>query len=284
MPGSEAPDLAAELTAALRAVRDAGAIGLARFRKRVRVQRKADGTPVTEVDLAIAVLLRERLLASFPEDGWLSEEGERTRDWLTRHRVWIVDPLDGTGGFLRGEPFWCIAVALVIGHVPVLGVIHAPALEHTWHAVAGQGAFRDDVSIHVSDRAQLAGARIIGPAVVKKPHCWAEPWPEVTVRRYPSLALRLAFVADASGEHGADAMLAPGRKNVWDVAAGDVIVREAGGKVTDVAGVPLRYDDETAKVNGIVAASEILFDRVLMRAKGFRCGGRKRGKHEGRTA
>ena len=259
---------------ALHAVRDAGGIGLARFRRKVQVRQKPDGTPVTDVDLAIDALLRERLLAAFPEDGWLSEEGERRRDWLSRRRVWIVDPLDGTGGFLRGEPFWCIALALLIDHTPVLGVIHAPALGQTWHAVAGAGAFRDDMPIHVSTRAQLAGARIIGPAAIRKPRCWAVPWPEVTVRRYPSLALRLAFVADATGAHGADAMLAPGRKNYWDVAAGDIIARESGGKVTDAAGMPLRYDDETAKVNGIVAAGEGLFAEVLRRAKGFRCGGR----------
>ena len=276
MPASEAPDFSAELDVALRAAREAGQIGLARFRRKVRVQHKPDGTPVTEVDLAIDALLRERLLAAFPQDGWLSEEGEKGCHWLSCRRAWIVDPLDGTGGFLRREPFWCVAIALVVDHAPVLGVIHAPALEHTWHAVAGGGAFRDAVPIHVSDRAQLEDARIIGPMAVQKPRCWAEPWPQVSVRRYPSLALRLAFVADAAGEHGADAMLAPGRKNYWDVAAGDVIVREAGGLVTDIDGTPLRYDAEAAKVNGIVAAGRGLFEQVLTRGKGFRCGGKGR--------
>ncbi len=275
MPGSETPDLSTELTMAMHAVREAGSIGLARFRRKVQVRQKPDGTPVTDVDLAIDALLRERLLAAFPEDGWLSEEGERRRDWLFRRRVWIVDPLDGTGGFLRGEPFWCIALALLIDHRPVLGVIHAPALGQTWHAVAGAGAFRDDMPIHVSTRAQLAGARIIGPAAIRKARCWDASWPEVTVRRYPSLALRMAFVADGT----ADAMLAPGRKNTWDVAAGDILVREAGGRVADASGRPLRYDDETAKVNGVVAAGEGLFGEVLARVKGFRCGGRQGHVH-----
>ena len=275
MPGSDAPsagpapDLSAELASALAAAREAGEIGLSRFRSKVKMERKPDGSPVTEVDLAIDALLRERLLSAFPQDGWLSEEGEKGCRWLTCRRAWIVDPLDGTGGFLRGEPYWCIAIALIIDHAPVLGVIHAPALEHTWHASVGQGAFRDDLPIHVSDRTELTGARIIGPAAVRKPHCWNAPWPEVEVRRYPSLALRLAFVADAT----ADAMLAPGRKNYWDVAAGDIIVHEAGGRVADATGEPLRYDDEAAKVHGVAAAGGGLFGPVLKRLQGFRCGG-----------
>jgi len=267
---ANAPDLAAEMAAALEAARAAGEIGLARLHQKVRVQRKADGSPVTEVDLAIDALLRERLLSTFPEDGWLSEEGEKGCHWLSCHRAWIVDPLDGTSGYLRGEPYWCIAIALLIDHAPVLGVLHAPALGRTWHAAAGRGAFCDDAPIHVSDRARLAGARIIGPAAIRKARCWDASWPEVTVRRYPSLALRMAFVADGT----ADAMLAPGRKNTWDVAAGDILVREAGGRVADASGRPLRYDDETAKVNGVVAAGEGLFGEVLARVKGFRCGGR----------
>ena len=279
MPASEAPDFSTELDVALRAAREAGEIGLARFRKRVRVERKTDGSPVTEVDLAIDALLRERLLAAFPRDGWLSEEGEKGCHWLSCRRAWIVDPLDGTGGYLRGEPYWCIAIALVIDHTPALGVIHAPALGHTWHAVARRGACRDEVPIHAGHRTELTGARVIGPAAIRETRCWTDPWPEVAVRRYPSLALRMAFVADGT----ADAMLAPGRKNYWDVAAGEVIVREAGGRVADAAGMPLHYDDEAAKVNGVAAAGENLFDQVLERLKGFRCGGRGHHRFGGGT-
>ena len=273
MPGNETPDLATELAAARRAAQAAGAIGLAHFHKKVKVNHKGDGSPVTEVDLAIDALLREHLLSAFPADGWLSEEGERNDRWLSCRRAWIVDPLDGTGGYLRGEPFWCIAIALVIDHAPVLGVIHAPALGHTWHAVAGGGAFRDDAPIHVSARRRLEGARLIGPMAVNKPRCWARPWPPVSVRRYPSLALRLAFVADAAGEHGADAMLALGHKNYWDVAAGEVLVREAGGTVTDASGAALRYDDAAMQVDGVIAAGTALAAPLLTYARGFRCNG-----------
>ena len=276
-PGA-ATELSAALAVALAAARAAGEIGARHFRRRVRVERKADGTPVTEVDLAIDALLRARILGAFPQDGWLSEEGEKGRQWLDRRRAWVVDPLDGTSGYLRGEPHWCVALALLVDHRPVLGVLHAPALESTWWATAAGGAFLNGERIRASGRTELEGAEVIGPKAVSRADCWRTPWPRVRVRRYPSLALRLALVADGS----ADAMLAPGRKNYWDVAAGDVIVREAGGRVADLRGAPLRYEAETAKVNGIVAAGEGLFEAVLHRAKGFRCGDRAHGRHGGR--
>ncbi len=289
MPDNEShppaiPDLSNELAAALEvalaAAREAGEIGRRHFRHNVRVERKPDGSPVTEVDLAIDALLRKRIMGAFPEDGWLSEEGEKGRQWLCHRRTWVIDPLDGTSGFLRGEPHWCVALALLIDHVPVLGVLHAPALDATWWASAGGGAFLNGERIHVSERTELAGSHIIGPAAVKRPECWEKPWPQVEVRRYPSLALRMAFVADGS----ADAMLAPGRKNYWDVAAGDIIVREARGRVSDIAGAPLRYDEKTMRVNGLIAAGKGLFDEIRSRAAGFRCGhgSRRRDKGKGK--
>ena len=134
-------DVRAELDAALRmalaAAREGGEIGLGHFRRKVRVQRKPDGTPVTEVDMAIDAVLRQRILGAFPQDGWLSEEGEKGCHWLSCRRAWIVDPLDGTSGYLRGEPYWCVAIALLIDRLPVLGVMHAPALHGT--CTRGQG-------------------------------------------------------------------------------------------------------------------------------------------------
>ena len=275
-------ELAAALRVILPAVREAGAIGLSHFRKEVRVEHKADGSPVTEVDLAIDALLRERISKAFPEDGWLSEEGEKGCHWLSCRRAWVVDPLDGTRGFLHGKPHWCIAVALLVTHVPVLGVLHAPAMNSTWWATLGGGAFMDGERLHVSRREKLEGSRIIGPMAITRPECWDDPWPRVQVRRYPSLALRLAFVADGR----ADAMLAPGGKNYWDVAAGDILVREAGGRVTDITGAALRYDAEAARVNGVIAAGEGLFDIIRAHAVGFRCAGRgrKRGGRCGNEA
>ena len=275
MPGSDAQngnkgraDLPALLDTALDAARQAGELANARFCTDVRCKRKADGSPVTEVDLAVDALLRERLLGALPGAGWLSEESTQGDAWRRHERVWVVDPLDGTSGFLRRDRHWCIAIALLERGVPVLGVIHAPALGHSWWAHAGGGAFLDGAPARVSTRPTLEGATLIGPKSIANPAMWAKPWPPVTVRRYPSLALRLAYVASAE----ADGMLALGGKNYWDVAAGDIIVREAGGRVADITGAPLIYADAGARVNGVIAAPPALFARMAALARGWRGG------------
>ena len=280
MPGNEdngldTTALQALLHEVLAAAREAGALAVQRFCTDVHCERKADGSPVTEVDWAVDALLRERLMAALPEAGWLSEESTAGDDWLAHRQVWCIDPLDGTGGYLRRDPHWCISVALLQDGTPVLGVIHAPALERTWQAALGNGALMNGMTARVSNRQGLKGARIIGPKRILDASAWETPWPPVEVRRYPSLALRLAYVA--SGE--ADGMLALGGKNYWDVAAGEIIVREAGGLVSDVEGERLRYDVAAARVNGVIAAPEQLFDEMLALAKGWRgCDhARKRG-------
>ena len=282
MPDSEAAtpppanDLPALLERTLAAAREASELAAARFCTDVRCEHKADGSPVTEVDLAVDALLRQRLMAALPDAGWLSEESTQGHGWLARERVWVVDPLDGTGGFLRRDPHWCVAIALVEHGRAVLGVIHAPALERTWWAAAGHGAFVNGAAARVSARQELEGARLIGPKSLLNAAAWDVPWPAVQVRRYPSLALRLAFV----GSGDADGMIAPGGKNYWDVAAGDVIVREAGGKAGDMQGRALRYDHASARVGGVIAAPAALFEEMAALARGWRGCGRhgKRGK------
>ncbi len=279
MPDSEdatspAADLPHLLDATLAAARKAGELAAARFCTEVRCQRKSDGSPVTEVDLAVDALLRERLMAALPEAGWLSEESTQGHGWLRHERVWVVDPLDGTGGFLRRDPHWCIAIALIEQGRAVLGVIHAPALERTWWAHARGGALINDTTARVSARTTLQGARIIGPKRLLDASAWETPWPPLEVRRYPSLALRLAYVA--SGD--ADGMIALGGKNYWDVAAGDIIVREAGGVAGDMQGRSLRYDHASARVGGVIAAPEGLFGEMAALAKGWR-GCCQHGKH-----
>ncbi len=278
MPASEdARELRRLLQATLDAAREGGEIAMARFRAKVHCERKADGTPVSEVDLAVDALLRERLMAALPEAGWLSEESTVDDGWLARERAWVVDPLDGTGGYLRCDPHWCCAIALLEDGAPVLGVIHAAALGRTWWAARGLGAFVNGTRARVSPREELEGASLVAPASVRKPTSWRTPWPQVRTRRYPSLALRLAKVA--SGEM--DGMLALGEKRYWDVASGDIIVREAGGRVSDARGQPLRYDRSQARVDGVIAAPPSLFGPMLALTRGWRgCSDRHgKGKH-----
>ena len=113
-----------------------------RWQGEVRQWEKAPGHPVCDVDLAADDMLRERLMALDPEAGWLSEESADDAERLTRVRVWVVDPIDGTRDFLRGRAGWAVSVALVEGGRPLIGVLDAPARNEHWLAQAGSGAWR----------------------------------------------------------------------------------------------------------------------------------------------
>ena len=263
MPGAEDSDM----DLALAAIRRGGEIALSYFRKGPRWHRKPDNTPVCEADLAVDEALRTMLLQARPDYGWLSEETRDDAARLHKKRVWVLDPVDGTRSYLSGEATWCISLALVEDGKPVIGLIWAPALDRLWQAKAGGGAFENGRAIHVSSRETLKSARLIAPAFVHDPTRWQTPWPEdVFTMRLPSLALRLAFVASAE----VDGMFAPGRKSEWDLAAGDLIVREAGGVISDARGRPIVYNREDPHPFGVVAANPTLHEKIVQRLAGLK--------------
>ena len=272
------PDADADLELAIEAAREAGRIALGYFRKSPRWHEKADRSPVSEADLAVDAALKDMLLSACPDDGWLSEETADDPARLKKSRLWVLDPLDGTRGFLLNDPHWCVSLALVVDHRPVIGVIHAPALGRTWSAAQGKGAFLDGGRIQVSGRAGLAGAHVIGPRYIHDARLWGRPWPDVSVTRLPSLALRLARVASAD----ADAMIAPGYKSDWDIAAGDIIIREAGGVVTDARGEKIIYNRESTRPFGVIAANARLHGALLQLMKTCKGHGGRRAAHKGK--
>ncbi len=250
----------------MEAAREAGDIAMGYFRKQPAWRRKADNTPVSEADMAVDAALRERLLKARPDYGWLSEETEDDLTRLEKSRVWVLDPVDGTRGFLQDNPNWCVSLALVEDRRPVIGVIHAPALGLTWTAQKGRGAALNAKPIHVSQRTDLAGARIVGPRYILDPARWGAPWPKISLLRLPSLALRLARVASAD----AAAMAAPGHKSDWDIAAGDIIIHEAGGILTDAEGKTILYNRAETRPFGVAAANPALHQQILARLKTFK--------------
>lgn len=223
-----------ELLPAMRsAAREAGAMALDWFsageKTRARIEWKGGVSPVCEADFAVDNFLRERLGSLMPEAGWLSEETADSPGRMDRPRLFIVDPIDGTRAFISGDPRWAISVALVENGRPAVAVLHMPAAQLTFEAVAGGGALLNGRRISVSARERLTGARIAGPPRLMDNMASAgldfsrEP-------KIPSLAYRLARVA--AGE--IDAGIASTDAWDWDIAAADLIVREAGGLLTDL--------------------------------------------------
>lgn len=244
------------------AVRQAGIIALRDFRSGQKGWTKHDGTPVSETDLAVDRLLEQRLRSAYPAYGWLSEESADTGERLVRDRVWVVDPIDGTSAFLEGGEGWCIAVALVERGRPIVAGILKPVTGEYFSAVLGAGARLDGSLIRASLRDRLEGASLLIKPRVLALDIWPRPWPSVRSAMTPSIALRLCRVASGH-EDGAFAL---GRKSDWDLAAGDLIVHEAGGRMTDLTGSTMLYNRREVRQDGFVAAGSVLFEDLLSHA------------------
>ena len=216
---------------------------------------------MSEADLAVNALLKERLLSLRPDYGWLSEETRDNPDRLARRRVWVVDPIDGTRDFLRGRSGWAVSVALVEDGQPVLGVLAAPARSQFFIAEAGQGAWLNDRRIEVSDCADIAHCRLPGDPATIAAKWWPEPWGPLTVEKPNGLALRIAKVASDE----ADSFFEGRPMGEWDIAAAALILTESGGVITDRDGQPLLFNKPDPKLRGVVAATPALHAEVVRR-------------------
>lgn len=254
-------DLDADLALLKAAVREAGALALRYFRRGPAVWQKSDGTPVSEADIAVDGHLRQRLRSERPDYGWLSEETADDPARLARGRVWVVDPIDGTRAFLEGVPHFCHAAALVENGTPVVSVLFNPAEDQFYEAVAHRGARLNGAPIRVSDRGQIDGCRMAAFGPMFKHPAWQQPWPEMAIIQRDSVAWRLALVA--SGD--ADAAIGLNTKNDWDLAAADLMVREAGGVVTSHDGKTLAFNNRVPQQPSFLAAGPRLHAALLAR-------------------
>lgn len=252
-------DLHADLDLAIRAAREAGAALMHYFRRAGEVWYKGPDQPVTAADLAADRMLRDALLGERPSYGWLSEESVDSPDRLGKSRVWVVDPLDGTRSFVEGKPEFAVSVGLASGGEAILGVVFNPATDELYQAAAGGGAFLNGEPIRVSPLA--GGLRPVAVASgfeieTREFAPFREVW---DTRVLGSTTCKMVRVADGR----AHVFLSPGEKQEWDVCAADRIVREAGGRVTDLAGAEIRYNRPDPRVRGVLVTGGIPHDEVL---------------------
>lgn len=228
------------------------------FRAGVRSWQKHGDSVVCDADIAIDALLLQRLRALGPEHGWFSEETVDAPERLGRPTLWVVDPIDGTRAFIAGDPDWVVSVALVAGDRPIAAALHAPVTDELFVAAAGRGATLNGVRIAARDSASLVDARVAGPRPMLDQIAGVENG-FVRVPRIRSLALRLARVA--SGE--LDAAVASGNSNDWDLAAADLLVHEAGGRLTEIDGSIPRYNMARPVHGPLAAAGRNLHPKLL---------------------
>ncbi len=230
------------------AVREAGALALQTFKGELKSWTKGGSSPVSEADLAVDALLRERLLA-IHDVGWLSEETEDDPARLDETDVWIVDPIDGTRAYLAGLPDWAVSAALVSGGRPIVAALYAPVTDELFLSIAGRGATVNGTPIATSTGDQRAGAAFSGAK--RRLDSLAAVEPRIaTAPRVPSLALRLARVATGA----LDGTFAAPNSHDWDLAAADLLVHEAGGLMTTLTGQSVIYNRPDPVHAALVAA------------------------------
>ncbi len=233
------------------AVRQAGQAILAQARDGFETYQKADRSPVTSADLAANEILHHVLTGAFPDDGWLSEENPDTPARLSRSRVWIVDPIDGTKHFIKGIPQYSISVALVDNTQPVLGVVYNPATEELFSAIHENGVRLNGERLHTTGRAGDRLSILVNPARLGGKAL--QPFSrDAQLKPMGSIAYSLALVAagQADGAINFDPL------HEWDVAAGWLLVNEAGGTATDSKKNLIAYNQANTLVRGIFAARQ----------------------------
>jgi myo-inositol-1(or 4)-monophosphatase len=239
-------------------VREAGALALSLFRTELKNWTKGASSPVSEADIAVNDLVEKRLRSATPDYGWLSEESVDDDSRLGKKLVWIVDPIDGTRAYLAGREDWCVSVALVAGSTPVLAAVFAPATDGFFFAMRGQGTTLNARPVRATPGTGLDFSRMAGPKPLVQR--LSPSMDEITLHpRIGSLALRLCLVADGR----LDAAFAGGQSRDWDLAAADLIVQEANGRMTALSGDAIEYNRREVAHGVLVAAGRDRHARIV---------------------
>ncbi|MGR9115376.1 MAG: inositol monophosphatase family protein [Gammaproteobacteria bacterium] len=233
-------------------VREAGSIALNHFKnlKSLAVNKKSPRDLVTEADVAVETYLKETLTREFPQYGFWGEESGQSANQSSR---WIVDPIDGTHSFTKGQYFWSISVALEIDREIVAGAVYVPTVDDYYSAAKGQGAWKNGEPIHVSTETSLADSMIATGFACLRSYLkennlerFCRIAQQTTgQRRFGSAAMDICMVADGQVDAFWEQEL-----NLYDVAAGALIAKEAGATVTDFKGNEGIYPKQILVTNG----------------------------------
>lgn len=260
------PDFRHELETAMRLAREAGAIVKTFYDVPPTIRWKDPTEPVTEADRAVNAYLVKQFGQLFPGDGMLAEESKDDFHRLECRRVWIVDPLDGTAEFIAHNGEFVIMIGLAVEGKPVVGVVYQPIDDVMYAAALGQGAFVEEFGerrpLHVRQETDLKSLRL----VVSRSH---RPAMVDTIisriglqreRSIGSVGLKIGLIARGQAELYVHPN--PGTKE-WDTCAPDIIVREAGGMMTDCWNRPIRYNRQNVKnLFGVLASNRVVHNEV----------------------
>lgn len=265
-----------ELRTALQLAREAGAVILDHYNEPIKVERKIDSDdylePVTKTDRAANELIVAGIREAFPDDGILAEESVDTERRLSKRRVWMVDPLDGTNGFIARDGDFAVQIGLAVDGVSVMGVVYQPLPDVLYWAVEGKGAWierrdAEPLRLRVSEKKDLPLMRLAASRSHRSPRMdrvltALEIKDEVN---RGSVGVKVGLIIDRQCDLYVH--LSP-RTKQWDTCAPEAILNEAGGCITDLFGHPLNYNaPEVQNRNGIVASNGMAHDQIISRLK-----------------
>ena len=263
-----------ELNVALRLARDAGAAILAFYDSPLHIERKIDADehaePVTQADRAANELIVQGLKREFPDDGILAEESIDTERRLTKRRVWMVDPLDGTNGFIARDGDFAVQIGLAVEGRSVLGVVYQPLPDVLYRAVEGRGTWIErkgfePESAHVSDEREIEQMRLAASRTHRSPrmNLVMQTLGLTEEVRRGSVGVKVGLIIERQCD--VYVHLSP-RTKQWDTCAPEVILHEAGGRFTDLFGEPLGYNNvDVQNRNGLVASNGAAHTNIIDR-------------------
>ena len=250
-----------DLKLAINASFKAGEIIMKYYRNDYEIKEKGYHNPVTTADKAADNFLKRTLMEDRPEYGWLSEETVDSFERLNKRKVWIVDPLDGTKEFIDGVANFVVSIGLVQDGYPIIGVLYNPVSKELFSAAKNEGAFLNGMAIKCSSKKKISDMSLLISRSELRRGLWSS-YLEKFQKLMPigSVAYKLGLTAASK----ADIFASLRPKNEWDICAGNCIINEAGGKLIDLNGKRVIFNEETTLIQpGLIAGEKSAVDKTL---------------------
>ena len=229
-----------------------------KLKNNIQVSYKTESQPVTNADREIDSYLKSYFKAHTPDFGWLSEESPDDKSRLNRDFFWCLDPIDGTRSYINKKSEYTISLALIGKNQPLIGYVINPETNEYFYAEKGNGAYCNEQKITVSNSTQLDNCEIaISSSEIKRLKSY-EIFKTKKIKKIGSIAYKVALVA--KGE--IDVAISFFQKNDWDLAAADLIIKEAGGNLKDINGNEICYNKSTTKINSVLACNSFIINNL----------------------